>query len=93
MANTNLSFDWQIDEFMVFCRSEQKREKTMNSYEQVLRRFRYPAIDGSCDGYSPNMSRINLAPLRMPQMKAPCSKIQSIEESQLFFNAKAVKYI
>lgn len=39
MTNTNLTFDWQIDEFMVFCRSEQLREKTMNSYEQALRLF------------------------------------------------------
>lgn len=35
----NLSFEWQIDEFMVFCRSRQLREKTMNSYEQTLRLF------------------------------------------------------
>lgn len=34
-----LSFDWQIDEFMVFCRSRQLREKTLNSYEQSLRLF------------------------------------------------------
>lgn len=36
---TDLSFDWQIDEFMVFCRSRQLREKTMDSYEQALRLF------------------------------------------------------
>ena len=36
---TDLSFDWQIDEFMVFCRSRQLREKTMISYEQTLRLF------------------------------------------------------
>ena len=35
----DLSFEWQIDEFMVFCRSRQLREKTMNSYEQTLRLF------------------------------------------------------
>lgn len=35
----NLTFDWQIDEFMVFCRSRQLREKTMGSYEQTLRLF------------------------------------------------------
>lgn len=35
----NLSFDWQIDEFMVHCRSRQLRPKTMNSYEQALRLF------------------------------------------------------
>lgn len=35
----NLTFDWQIDEFMVYCRSRQLREKTMNSYEQALRLF------------------------------------------------------
>lgn len=34
-----LDFDWQIDAFMVFCRSTQLREKTMNSYEQTLRLF------------------------------------------------------
>ena len=36
---SDLSFDWQIDEFMVFCRSRQLREKTMDSYEQSLRLF------------------------------------------------------
>ena len=35
----NLSFDYQVDEFMLFCRSRQLREKTMNSYEQTLRLF------------------------------------------------------
>ncbi len=34
-----LDFDWQIDEFMVYCRSTQLREKTMLSYEQALRLF------------------------------------------------------
>ena len=34
-----LDFDWQIDEFMVYCRSTQLREKTMKSYEQTLRLF------------------------------------------------------
>ena len=36
---TNTSFDWQIDEFMVNCRSRQLREKTLASYEQSLRLF------------------------------------------------------
>ena len=36
---TNLSFDRQIDEYMVYCRSRQLREKTMASYEQTLRLF------------------------------------------------------
>ena len=35
----NTDFDWQIDEFMVYCRSTQLREKTMASYEQTLRLF------------------------------------------------------
>jgi len=35
----NMAFDWQLDEFMVYCRSRQHREKTMNSYEQTLRLF------------------------------------------------------
>ena len=30
-------FDWQINEFMVYCRSTQLRERTMYSYEQTLR--------------------------------------------------------
>ena len=34
-----LDFDWQINEFMVYCRSTQLRERTMYSYEQTLRLF------------------------------------------------------
>ena len=34
-----LDFDWQIDEFMVYCRSTQLRDRTMYSYEQTLRLF------------------------------------------------------
>ena len=36
---TNLTFDWQIDEFMIYCQSKQLRPKTMQSYEQALRLF------------------------------------------------------
>jgi len=36
---TDLSFDWQIEEFMIYCRSGQLRERTMASYEQTLRLF------------------------------------------------------
>ncbi len=35
----DLSFEWQIDEYMVYCRSRQLREKTTASYEQALRLF------------------------------------------------------
>ena len=35
----NLNFGFQLNEFMLFCRSRQLREKTMNSYEQTLRLF------------------------------------------------------
>ena len=35
----NLDFDWQINEFMVYCRSTQLRPQTMKSYEQTLRLF------------------------------------------------------
>lgn len=31
--------NWQIEEFMVYCRSRQLRAKTMASYEQTLRLF------------------------------------------------------
>ena len=36
---TNTEFEWQLDEFMVYCRSRQLRERTMASYEQTLRLF------------------------------------------------------
>ena len=35
----NLNFDFQLAEFMLFCRSRRLREKTMISYEQTLRLF------------------------------------------------------
>ncbi len=35
----NMRFDYLISEYMVYCRSRQLREKTMNSYEQALRLF------------------------------------------------------
>lgn len=35
----NYDFNYQIDEFMLFCRTRQLREKTMLSYEQTLRLF------------------------------------------------------
>ena len=35
----NTGFDFLIDEYMVYCRSRQLREKTMTSYEQALRLF------------------------------------------------------
>ena len=34
-----LDFDFQIDEFFLYCRSSQLRPKTMKSYEQTLRLF------------------------------------------------------
>ena len=36
---TNLTFDWQIEEFMVYCQSKQLRPKTIASYDQALRLF------------------------------------------------------
>ena len=35
----NYDFDWQISEFMVYCRSTQLQKRTMYSYEQTLRLF------------------------------------------------------
>ena len=35
----NLDFEWLTDEFMLYCRSTQLREKTMSSYEQTLHLF------------------------------------------------------
>jgi hypothetical protein len=31
----NLDFEWLTDEFMLYCRSAQLRDKTMKSYEQT----------------------------------------------------------
>ena len=31
--------DWQIEEFMICCKSKDLRRKTMKSYEQTLRLF------------------------------------------------------
>ena len=35
----NYDFDFQLDDFMLFCRTQQLRPKTMASYEQTLRLF------------------------------------------------------
>ena len=35
----NFDFDFQIDDFMLYCRTRQLRPKTMASYEQTLRLF------------------------------------------------------
>ena len=42
---SNLSFDRQISEYMVYCQSRQLREKTMNSYEQALRLFERSCLE------------------------------------------------
>ena len=34
-----LDFDWHTNEFTLYCRTTQLREKTMLSYEQTLRLF------------------------------------------------------
>ena len=35
----NYDFDFQLDNFMLYCRTKQLRQKTMSSYEQTLRLF------------------------------------------------------
>ena len=35
----SLDFDWQINEFMLYCRTTQLREKSMMAYEQSLKLF------------------------------------------------------
>lgn len=32
-------FDWQTNEFMLYCRTTQLREKSMMAYEQTLKLF------------------------------------------------------
>lgn len=36
---SNMEMGWQIEEFMIYCKSKQLRAKTMASYEQALRLF------------------------------------------------------
>ena len=40
-----MTFDYWIDEYMIFCRSNQLREKTLTSYEQTLRLFERWSIE------------------------------------------------
>ena len=42
----SLDFDWQTNEFMLYCRTTQLREKSMMAYEQTLRLFERFAICG-----------------------------------------------
>ena len=35
----SLDFDWQTNEFMLYCRTTQLREKSMMAYEQSLKLF------------------------------------------------------
>ena len=35
----NLEFEWLTDEFMLYCRKTQLREKSMMAYEQSLKLF------------------------------------------------------
>ena len=37
----NMAFDWQLDEFMVYCRSRQLREKTLVPHDQMLLLFEH----------------------------------------------------
>ncbi len=40
-----LQFDYDIDDFMSYCQSQNLRPKTMQSYEQALRIFERYMID------------------------------------------------
>ena len=37
----NMAFDWQLDEFTVYCRSRQLREKTLVPHDQMLLLFEH----------------------------------------------------
>ena len=55
----NFDFDWQINEFMIYCRSTQLRERTMYSYEQTLRLFERWCADCHISGEKGFASRLN----------------------------------
>ena len=40
-----LDFDWQTNEFMLYCRTTQLREKSMMAYEQSLKLFQRWCMD------------------------------------------------
>ena len=46
----NLDFEWLTDEFMLYCRSTQLREKTMSSYAQD------PHLSNRCPIYVKHMT-------------------------------------
>ena len=41
----NLDFEWLTDEFMLYCRTTQLREKSMMAYEQSLKLFQRRCMD------------------------------------------------
>ena len=41
----SLDFDWQTNEFMLYCRTTQLREKSMMAYEQSLKLFQRWCMD------------------------------------------------
>lgn len=53
---SKLSLEFMIDEYMVYCRSRQLREKTMASYEQSLRLFERWCREQMCINYVENIS-------------------------------------
>ena len=53
---SELSLEFMIDEYMVYCRSRQLREKTMASYEQSLRLFERWCREQMCINYVENIS-------------------------------------
>lgn len=61
----NLDFEWLTDEFMLYCRSTQLREKTMSSYEQTLHLFGRWLADElkiyTVDKITENVTRLNIS--------------------------------
>ncbi len=64
----SLDFDWQTNEFMLYCRTTQLREKSMMAYEQTLRLFERWCLEelkiSTVDKVSENVIRRYIADLQ-----------------------------
>ena len=58
----NLDFECLTDEFMLYCRSTQLREKTMSSYEQALRLFERWCMEEMNTAQNSSLRKITLRP-------------------------------
>ena len=76
----SLDFDWQTNEFMLYCRTTQLREKSMMAYEQSLKLFQRWCMDEmgifTVDKVTENVIRRYIMELQ-ERGKFPCSSFHA----------------